>query len=388
MEQAPTSPAAATGAEESPQPALLDLLMEVCNPLYRDMMKAVEVVLQREIESRLKQQGKTAEPTKGNAFGGYREIPFGSFVPGNHEQGVKRYSVVSVPEEESSSEEEEEDASKGQQFSALFSEGLLGSNDALKASTHDSESFESAPEEEAEAAEGDEERPVYLSWSSPAQRSTVPPSLMRTMTPPTMSPVSPALMPKESRAAAAALFQAAAAAGAAATDAGSTSSPSKPSVSKNVAGTAGPAHKCAVVCRHWKSKGWCRMGEECKFAHPEHKRGVGLVQAPTGQVQGQPALPASEAKAKAAASQSRGPIQQVLASSQQQHQQQQPPTLMVPPPTAASVAAAGQSAQAKAAKAKPPKKTPAAKAEAPTVVAAPGGQFLPPGLVSGTAQET
>merc|ERR1719502_1316402 len=29
-----------------------------------------------------------------------------------------------------------------------------------------------------------------------------------------------------------------------------------------------------MVCRHWKSKGWCRLGSSCKFQHPEHKRGV------------------------------------------------------------------------------------------------------------------
>lgn len=34
-----------------------------------------------------------------------------------------------------------------------------------------------------------------------------------------------------------------------------------------------------IVCRHWKSKGWCRMAENCKFAHPDHKCGVG---APNG----------------------------------------------------------------------------------------------------------
>merc|ERR1719188_558933 len=33
--------------------------------------------------------------------------------------------------------------------------------------------------------------------------------------------------------------------------------------------------KCPMVCHHWKSKGWCRMGAECKFLHPDHKRGVG-----------------------------------------------------------------------------------------------------------------
>lgn len=32
-----------------------------------------------------------------------------------------------------------------------------------------------------------------------------------------------------------------------------------------------------MVCRHWKSKGWCRMEDNCKFLHPERKRGVGSV---------------------------------------------------------------------------------------------------------------
>merc|ERR1719375_1445046 len=32
--------------------------------------------------------------------------------------------------------------------------------------------------------------------------------------------------------------------------------------------------KSVMVCRHWRSKGWCRMGDNCKFLHPENKRGV------------------------------------------------------------------------------------------------------------------
>merc|ERR1712228_604643 len=32
--------------------------------------------------------------------------------------------------------------------------------------------------------------------------------------------------------------------------------------------------KCTMVCRHWKSKGWCRLEENCKFLHPECKKGV------------------------------------------------------------------------------------------------------------------
>jgi len=29
-----------------------------------------------------------------------------------------------------------------------------------------------------------------------------------------------------------------------------------------------------MVCRHWKSKGWCRLETKCKFLHPDHKCGI------------------------------------------------------------------------------------------------------------------
>jgi hypothetical protein len=32
--------------------------------------------------------------------------------------------------------------------------------------------------------------------------------------------------------------------------------------------------KSQMVCRHWKSKGWCRYESKCKFMHPENKRGT------------------------------------------------------------------------------------------------------------------
>lgn len=37
------------------------------------------------------------------------------------------------------------------------------------------------------------------------------------------------------------------------------------------------ADKVVMVCRHWKSKGYCRRAEECKFLHPDHKRGTTSV---------------------------------------------------------------------------------------------------------------
>lgn len=29
-----------------------------------------------------------------------------------------------------------------------------------------------------------------------------------------------------------------------------------------------------AVCRHWRSKGWCKYQTTCRFLHPEHKQGV------------------------------------------------------------------------------------------------------------------
>jgi hypothetical protein len=45
-----------------------------------------------------------------------------------------------------------------------------------------------------------------------------------------------------------------------------------------------------MVCRHWKSKGWCRLGSECKFSHPDHKCGVGSNNANKGSQVGAGAL--------------------------------------------------------------------------------------------------
>merc|ERR1719424_440380 len=45
---------------------------------------------------------------------------------------------------------------------------------------------------------------------------------------------------------------------------------------------ASDTEKSIMVCRHWKSKGWCRMESKCKFLHLEHKRGVSAVNAHSG----------------------------------------------------------------------------------------------------------
>jgi hypothetical protein len=61
--------------------------------------------------------------------------------------------------------------------------------------------------------------------------------------------------------------------------------------------------KSVMVCRHWKSKGWCRMEGSCKFAHPEHKRGVGSVAAsgivaPTSEQHSAPPVDAKKKSSK------------------------------------------------------------------------------------------
>lgn len=37
--------------------------------------------------------------------------------------------------------------------------------------------------------------------------------------------------------------------------------------------------KSTMVCRHWKTKGWCKLDANCKFLHPEHKRGIAAPKA-------------------------------------------------------------------------------------------------------------
>jgi len=41
------------------------------------------------------------------------------------------------------------------------------------------------------------------------------------------------------------------------------------------------SEKNTMVCRHWKSKGWCKLEDNCKFLHPEHKRGIAAPSAPS-----------------------------------------------------------------------------------------------------------
>lgn len=58
---------------------------------------------------------------------------------------------------------------------------------------------------------------------------------------------------------------------------------------------AANSEKSVMVCRHWKSKGFCRLEATCKFLHPEHKRGT------------MPAAPAAKAAPSGATGNAGGP---------------------------------------------------------------------------------
>jgi len=46
--------------------------------------------------------------------------------------------------------------------------------------------------------------------------------------------------------------------------------------------STGPVDKNIMVCKHWKSKGWCRLESKCKFLHLEHKCGISAPKARGG----------------------------------------------------------------------------------------------------------
>jgi len=59
------------------------------------------------------------------------------------------------------------------------------------------------------------------------------------------------------------------------------------------------AERSVMVCRHWKSKGWCRLESKCKFLHPEHKCGVSAPRGTSGSLIGDGAgLPVTSVRRK------------------------------------------------------------------------------------------
>eukprot|EP00930_Biecheleria_cincta_P026446 TRINITY_DN18640_c0_g1_i1.p1 TRINITY_DN18640_c0_g1~~TRINITY_DN18640_c0_g1_i1.p1 ORF type:complete len:305 (-),score=32.01 TRINITY_DN18640_c0_g1_i1:72-935(-) len=63
----------------------------------------------------------------------------------------------------------------------------------------------------------------------------------------------------------------------------STNSPGVPSklrMTSQAPGAHDPGEgeqQSGQVCRHWHSKGWCRLGDSCKFTHPNQERGAGQL---------------------------------------------------------------------------------------------------------------
>jgi len=55
------------------------------------------------------------------------------------------------------------------------------------------------------------------------------------------------------------------------------SSESPRSLRSEVSQTPGDVGKSTMVCRHWKSKGFCRLESKCKFLHPEHECGIDVA---------------------------------------------------------------------------------------------------------------
>jgi len=276
--------------------SLRALLSQVCVPFVQGMLNAVEQLVEKEVERQVKQLRQQdqlsamhwphrrlsreqqqqqqqqhlqqaqlqAQQQQRAGFGNTCEnMPFGtvfeSIGGGQGEADSMRGNVAAVPlPEESSEDEAEAEGEQRGQFQVLFGGKVPASCSRSSSRSGRSTSSEdpkppgfgaSAMGQRAAQGEGD---PLYLQWSSQGQTVGERPALT-----PTVSPVPPHLAPS---------IQGMNASNSAVPMDGSQS-PESP---------AGQA-KSAVVCRHWKSKGWCRLGDECKFAHPEHKCGAGLT---------------------------------------------------------------------------------------------------------------
>jgi len=74
--------------------------------------------------------------------------------------------------------------------------------------------------------------------------------------------------------------------------------------SEDGTGSNSGLEKSVMVCRHWKSKGWCKLGDACKFLHLEHKRGTGIPPKKGG-ANGDEASPTADGEGHATTSRTR-----------------------------------------------------------------------------------
>lgn len=260
--QAPNFGSMLNGKAMAPDPQaenIRALLSQVCAPFVQGMLNAVEQLVEKEVERQVKQlrqqdQIPAMPPWAPRRLSREQQHSYGDAMafgkvfdahaaPGEDSMKLGNVSAVPLPEESSEDEAEAEGDQRGR-FQALFG-GKVPTSCSRSSSRSKSESSEEPnPSGFGGQAETDKD-PLYLQWSQ-GQAMGDRPALT-----PTVSPVAPHLAP------------------------GGAMGLNVPAESHNADSPGGQA-KSAVVCRHWKSKGWCRMGNECKFAHPEHKCGAGL----------------------------------------------------------------------------------------------------------------
>lgn len=320
-------PAGSNDDADSPpvSPVLQEKLWDVCMPFFQQMLLAVQLALQQEIQARVdramaEQRSAATSPPPSNVAPGRhisheapaaavlaspKSNPFGALFNGaavargqgpntsaarSSDAGqvpfwvTRRFSGESAPglltsagvpeavqesdeDDDGEDDEDEEDdipspkwrdsASKtppssedtpgtGSRQGSLAASGNTGKDWIPNLSSRMSHHNREVERELADATGSN--RPLYLAWSEEqpwGQQLT-----------PTVSPVMPKLHPSAARQGPTALPQAAA---------GEASSDEEAGNSRG--------SKSAMVCRHWKSKGWCRLEDKCKFIHPEHKRG-------------------------------------------------------------------------------------------------------------------
>lgn len=311
-------PAGSNEDADSPpvSPVLQEKLWDVCMPFFQQMLLAVQLALQQEIQARVdramaEQRSAAASPPPSHVAPGRnnsndtpaasdpaspKSSPFGALFngaaaprgPGPNTSAARspdagqvpfwvtrRFSGESAPglltsagvpeavqesdEDDGSDDDEDEEWREGVAKTPPSSEDTQGSRQGSLAASGNvgkdwlpnlsSRLSQHSREVERELADATgSNRPLYLAWSEEQPRG-------QQLTP-TVSPVMPKLHPSAARQGPTTLPQAAA---------GEVSS------DEEAGNPRGP--KSAMVCRHWKSKGWCRLEDKCKFIHPEHKRG-------------------------------------------------------------------------------------------------------------------
>ncbi|CAE8741034.1 unnamed protein product [Polarella glacialis] len=288
------------GSGHGEEPSLQQLLLEACTPFFNQMMMAVEAVVQQEMEGKRPSSRPNSFTKGGRSFpggNGNLGVPtgldaraFGSlFDPSESDaNGFPHHSRTEpVPEgpEEGFESESERGGQSVSNFHVLFS-GNAQDQPSKSEPTSDSEEDAHDPRGAFAALplarldnpgnstsawqvsngfsnagitavnrlilaeeEEDGNQPLYLQWSGQGMPAGVT-RLTRTV-----SPVTPTVEPG-SRCKATARQS----------SMSEDDSPESPA-------------RSVVVCRHWKSKGWCRLESECKFSHPDHKCGTGVAQA-------------------------------------------------------------------------------------------------------------